>query len=189
MVKLKIYVHLCSFHKWPVINRFLPKNILMKSLTLFSWGPYPQKETLCSIILPPGRCIWRFLRYLVRGRQSLFVCSPMAFNAKVETFSPDTLLWLRFGQFLIISLFFPTGELLLIFFPSSVSSFFSTFRAQFGCLRRTLGEAHNSASPNACIFSCCHCYCLLNQEVTHTVSHSQVLEILLRERKSSLPLI
>ena len=28
------YISLCSFHKCPVINRFLPKNILMKSLTL-----------------------------------------------------------------------------------------------------------------------------------------------------------
>ena len=79
----------------------------------------------------------------------------MTFDTKVETFSPDALLRFRFGQFLIISLFFPTGEFLLVLFLSPVSSFFSTFRAQFGCVRRTLGETHYSASPNAGIFSGC----------------------------------
>ena len=135
----------------------------------------PSDRTLCSMMPPLVICMWRCQWYLVRGRQSLFTCSPMTFNTKVETFSPDALLGFRFGQFLTISLFFPNGEFLLTLFLSSVSSFFSTFRAQFGCFGRTLGEAHYPASLNACIFSCCHCYCLLHQEVTHTVSHFQSL--------------
>ena len=50
----------------------------------------------------------------------------MTFNTKVETFSPDALIGFRFGQFLIVSLFFPAGEFLLVLFLSPVSSFFST---------------------------------------------------------------
>lgn len=54
------YVHLCSFHKCPQINRLLPKNTPMNSLTFLSWGLLCQNKTFCSIILFLVTLIWYF---------------------------------------------------------------------------------------------------------------------------------
>lgn len=53
------YISLCSFHKCPVINRFLPKNILMKSLALLL-SALPSYRTLRSRL-------WEYTRDGVSG--------------------------------------------------------------------------------------------------------------------------
>lgn len=154
------HVHLSSFHKHPAKGSILGKMWWWSPLPLL--GPDP-RDKLCTAICLCSLAWWRW-QYLVRGGQPLLPGAVMSFHAEMEAFLSDAFLRSRFGQFLIITLFLATGDLLLVLFLSSVSSLLGTLGAQPGGFWRALRKTRHPAPPNTRVLSCSCSDGLLDQD-------------------------